>query len=461
MVYFANFIMDENKENPSSDDMIDIQIEESLVKESLMVIDSANFKKDMMVLLGFLAIFALSFAYGLLGPPAKVAKDEMFNITKPIFNRKYVGISTLNRFISFSVYLKTPNSKQCKKMSINMKLDCYKENRIVHTFNGNFRKNPVCPEKYMYNYKFFEEKIIDFDKVEINVGINGLSDIYKNGAILFEYGNEDYTLFQIYIRIVFSLIEFIFLILLYLKLRNLPVKLWHLEQKITVPFLFLSFLFSNPLYPIQAFYPSNLYIVFETIMNSLFKTYFKFFVLVLFDSLRYKNRKTNIMFYIPKVLFLLIYFFVNIIHGIYDIVLLSSNSTSDISGKGFHEVIGNLEWALFIIYIIWALIIFIISFRNVDITEKNKFYIYAFINGITSLILFAVNNYVFLKNSNMNVDDNTMSFILSFIVQNVYVLLNAYFHWPFDTLQDTYNNDDDNKPTTVEPNEFFADEKNN
>lgn len=451
--------MDENNVSASEEDMIDIQIEESLVKESLMVIDSASVRKDAAVLAGFIAIFALALAYGFAGPSARAERADAISMERPVFNNTYVGMSALNRFVSLSAAFSGPKSAECTRASIVMRMDCLQSGRVVHTLSANFRTQKLCAADSGYRVRFFKESVVDFDKIAVEISVSGAPNVYSTGEIVFEYGNEDHTLFQTYIRVVFAGINCIFLWLLYRKLSYLPWKLWHLEQKITVPFLLLAVLYSNPFYLIQAFYPSTMFLVFEKIVNSLFKTYFKFFVLVMFDSLRYKNRKTSMAFYLPKVMFLLVYFFLMIVHGIYDIVLLSSNSTSDISGTSLHKVLSQMEWIMFLAYVSWTAIIFVLSWRNVDVTEKNKFNIYAFINGITMLILVAVNIVVFLKKLSFDTDYYTMSFTLIFVVQNVYVLLNAYFHWPYDTLQDAYDNDGKQQPT-IEPNDFFVDEKN-
>jgi len=93
----------------SSDSMIDIQIEESLVRGTLMTIDSAKAGEDVLTIAGFLAVLVLSLLTGIFGPPpAAVLEGAGFPRNETRAQRlSFAGadVSSLNRFVAFSVRL--------------------------------------------------------------------------------------------------------------------------------------------------------------------------------------------------------------------------------------------------------------------------------------------------------------------------------------------------------------------
>ena len=123
-------------------------------------------------------------------------------------------------------------------------------------------------------------------------------------------------MFQIYFRTISAIFGIIVLFYITFRLSSMSFKLWHLEQKLTIPLLGLLILFNNPLYFFMVSKPNPVFIIYDSIFTNLFNSYLKFFILCLFDSLRYKNRNTNSCFFIPKCIFIIIFFGFNIVHSI-------------------------------------------------------------------------------------------------------------------------------------------------
>jgi hypothetical protein len=210
----------------------------------------------------------------------------------------------------------------------------------------------------------------------------------------------------------------------------MPIKLWHLEQKLTIPLLVLDAFFCNPFYIVQAYRPSQFSILINTFLNAVFTSYFRFFVLVLFDSLKYKNRKTDGCFFGPKLFFALVQFLVSAGHGITDDVISFGESPhSDVMGL-FLE---RFEAVLFVIYYVWTIISIIGAFAQVDVTERYKFNMYLAAVGSCLIILGLVQG-VFRKLRLFR--DSSLHFVIAFSMHNVFVLLMAYCHWPYEVLHD-------------------------
>lgn len=445
------------KHETSSDDMIDIQIEESLVRETLMSIDSANFYDDMLTLGLFFLVLVLITITGIFGPPAVLSEEIASNITGSRMQRSIKdNISPAYRFLDFSFYLMSSEN-----------VTSFNESKISFTYTGatsdNSRKTDSkhdVPITLLPNnstrtkrIRVFRDIVLTYTNISLDLVFK--SDIPKcfNQIVsTFRTGNPDHTLTQIFFRTIFLIFDLLFFIILVRKLRSMQMKYWHLEQKLTVPFMFLSVLHNNPLYIYQVYYPSQVLIVFETLMTNIFVAYFRFFVLVLFDSLRYKNRKTSSCFFVPKIIIVLLLFISSVTHGIYDDI---SAFKGNLIGADNIEVIFRFtEIGLFALYLILAIVAIIRAGVKVDITERYKFNMYV-ASGGTALFLLAIVEIVFrafdlFKNSSIH-------FVVNMSVENAFVLLMAYFHWPYEVLDDqTYRNDANNRNNVISSNEFFV-----
>lgn len=461
-----------NTEAKSSDDeMIDIQIEESLVRESLMSIDASNFKEDVMNLLGFAAILGLMMLVGICGPPAIFSHS----VTQPfaeILSLEAKEITSDFRFVDYEMtFTRNSNEKLNEQIqfqtNLQYKIFAYdKAGKIKHQFHMAFGNKSVVikPQSLSSDhFRIYRDRIIDFSSIAFDIVFLNSQDIINkfgqdqiNVTISVLYGSKEHTMFQIYFRFIFSGFVIFFLYSMVKHLYPTPVKLWHLEQKLTVPLLALCILYNDPFYIFQAKSPTYVYILWNTISTSIFTAYFQFFILVLFDSLRYKNRKTDRFFFFPKITFCIILFLSSVIHGIYDDISSFHGAATE-NYDSIEEILRWTQIMLNIFYLVWAIISIALAGIQIDIIERYKFYMYVATGG-TSLFVFAIVRVLF--NAFKLFQNSAIHFVMIFSIQNSFVLMMMYFHWPYEVINDqTYADETEKENAAIKPSEFFANEQ--
>jgi hypothetical protein len=217
--------------------------------------------------------------------------------------------------------------------------------------------------------------------------------------------------------------------------------------------LVLDILFCNPIYLIHAYHPCQFFILINTFLNAVFTSYFRFFVLVLFDSLKYKNRKTNGCFFGPKLCFAIIQFLISAGHGITDDVV-SFGDSPDSDARGLF--LERFETVLFVIYYIWTIVSIMGAFAQVDVTERYKFNMYLAAVG-SCLIILGLAQGVFRRLKLFR--NSSLHFVIAFSIHNVFVLLMAYCHWPYEVLHDQNYLDNTGDGSGVQGIDFFTRER--
>ena len=442
----------------SSDDMVNIQIEESLVRETLMSIDSANFNEDLLTILsfGFILIFVL--LTGIFGPPDTIPHSNIITISNDsaIFETKipYTDFSSLNNHLAVALSFTPRNKTSSRIMNVNFHytIKCINKHSVVRTQNEKFKEYTVyynAGSAKTTRIHLFNHTLITYDSLELNLVFDHAGVDFESFTVNFDTGSPEHTIFQIYFRIIFSAIALLFLVFLLFKLRKLGFKLWHLEQKMTVPLLFLLFLYNDPLYVIHCYYPSIVVVIFDRLVYALFHAYLSFFILVLFDSLRYKNRKTDSCFFLPKITLCVIMFIFYAAHGIYDeLHMYDEQSGRDPIENG----LAITELVFYLVFVVLAAFSIIVSGIQVDVTERYKFNIYLS-SGIIAVVIMAIAQVLF---SMKFIYGTSLSFVLKFAVENVFSLLMAYFHWPYEVLQDQQY--DGTQNPQEDQGEFFVNE---
>ena len=445
-----------NSVDSSSDDMVNIQIEESLVRETLMAIDSNNFHEDLLTILcfGFILIFVL--LTGIFGPPDTLPHSNTIDISQDtaIFEKKlpYTDFNSLNNHLAISIALTPKNKSQSRMMKVQFHytIQCRNGKELVRTQNEKFKEYPVYYSSatgMTARIHLFNHTLITYDSLELNIIFEHAGVDFESFTVNFITGSPEHTTFQMYFRGIFSGIALLFLLFMLYSLRNLEFKLWHLEQKLTIPLLFLLFLYNDPLYIIHCYYPSIVVVIFDRLVYALFHSYLSFFILVLFDSLRYKNRKTDTCFFIPKIILCVLMFTFYAAHGIYDELHMYDEQT----GRDPTEnALAITELVLYLSFVVLAGFSIVASGIQVDVTERYKFNIYLS-SGIIAVLIMAVAQILF---SMRIIYGTSLSFVLKFATENVFTLLMAYFHWPYEVLQEQY----DGTQNQEEQPEFFVNE---
>ena len=445
----------------TKDSLIDLQIEESLSRETLMNIDSSNSKEDFVTMGLFSVLLAIIVIIGIFSPPKDSVSSYISlykaNSTTSIFALRnitnwnhYVFASasfivdefakaTVLENVTFQVAI--TKSKNGKK-SFLTEPEVYQEDLVVPV-----KSNRTEPFRVLFDH------YPDYDEIIVLIRLaKNQSKAIKGTQILWEYGNESQPLLQIFTRCVFVIICMVAFIMLCRRLCVIPCSQWHLEQKLTVILVLTCIFADDPLYILQLIDPTPVGACVEIAMQSFFFAYFRFFIITLFSSLAYKNRSIPSCFFIPKIIFMIIDFVADTLYA-----MLMTNEIPDESIP--IEITPEMENYLFIIksviigiFTLWAIFSIIRANLFIDVTEKYKFRVYIICSIIALIHLVAV--LIVEKIGLFN--DTSLIFLTTFAIQNYYVILMAVFHWPFEMITDQeYQNTELNDEDI---NQFFINE---
>ena len=449
------------KMKTSSDDMIDIQIEQSLGRETLMAIDSANFREDLFSILGFVLILIITTIAGILGPKptetqtstTKISHLTSIGTTSTGIETQEISmyilnISTYNRFISFSIHFNRKDAQTdiFQNISYSYRIAFYNKGKQTNLFTYQQGKANIYALKGFYksnSIDLYKTEALDFDQVQFIATLDEPNG-YEFIVLSETHGYSQHTLFQIYFKTIFAFIEIAFLLLFVIRLRSLPFNLWHLEQQLTIPLVVLAILYNNPFSIYTSTHPSFFSNIIGDIFEAAFTIYFRFFILVLFDSLRYKNRKTDKYFFLPKIVYSLIMFIVLLIS------MITENGQIRILPQT--PVLSFINTLLFTIYLVWSGFSICIAFCQVDLTERYKFMVYA-ASGALALTLLAISSVLFDFLGYFK--ESALGFVEVYAIQNVFVMLMVYFHWPYEILQDQSYMDNSENMDQGEPSSYF------
>ena len=430
-----------SNKHTSSDDLIDIQIEESLVRETLMLIDSSNCKEDLFTLICFSAALVLAIIIGLLGPPVESQTEthSIFSHESQIesFSFPFNGIAKPMRYAKIDVFFSKKvgqASQNAMQTSFSYHINCFSksetvlsehksENNAYIIFNGNSQDS--------YAINLFSTNVIEYDKIVLDISIKNIDKSIGSLTARIITGSEQHTYFQLYVRTVYSVFLIIFSVIFLAKIFVIPIKYWHLEQKLTMPLMLITVIHNNPLYAVSIYFPSHVFVIFDKIIQALYQAYFNFFIYTLFDSLRYKNRKTDSCFFGPKIILCAILFIISVVHGVYDDINIFTDDIKKNAG-----VAQKLMWTEIGFTILLYGLSFISIIRaafDIDITERYKLIIYI-ISSLTAMAFLFIADLI--ERSSIRAAESSIDFTTRFSVKNIFVMLMTYFHWPYELLND-------------------------
>jgi hypothetical protein len=272
--------------------------------------------------------------------------------------------------------------------------------------------------------------VVDFRLVNISLELLSIPKEFTQVRIMAVYGSVSHTYFQIAFRTLFEVVAAIVALFFVFRLRRIPTHAWFFEQKLTVPLVILVFFYDNPFYALHAYAPSRAYVIFDTIARDVFNAYFRFFILALFDSLRFKNRKITTGFYVPKVAIVLVLFLSSVAHGIYDD--MTQFGLARVSADNVERSLRGAEVVLFFWYVIWASGSVAVAGFKVDPTDRYKFALYLATGG-TALGVLALVHVLFDEFAALR--QSSLRFLAGFSVENGFVILMVFFHWPCAVVQ--------------------------
>ena len=420
----------------SKDEFIDLQIEESLSREMLMHIDTANTKEDCSTITVYLILIFLIFFIGIKGPPPEksILNERIFLNNKNSVIFSLDNITEWNHFIIFSyqfLYNSFNETLIINNFNFEVTLTFLKSSQIISVP----KKISKILKISINNLNNFENLYFDhypiYNEIKALVQIQTPNKNIKGIRIKWEFGDSSYPITQIIFRLMYAFVCILSFLMFLIRLITIPYRNWHLEQKITSYLVFFCILADNPLYIQQLIWPSQFGAWLDLIFLTLYKVYFRFFIIVLFDSLRYQNRKIYSYFYVPKILFIIINFIIELIYSILNSKEIILNNFY--FNQNHLLLFKYLEIFLSIIFYIWVIIVTFKSYLFIDITERYKFNIYIIISIISFLIIIS-NQFVFQQISLFS--NSSLSFLLSFSIQNFFVILMIAFHWPRESILD-------------------------
>jgi hypothetical protein len=152
---------------------------------------------------------------------------------------------------------------------------------------------------------------------------------------------------------------------------------------------------------------------------------------VLFDSLRFKNRKVTKWFFVPKIAFIMILFVSSVVHRVYDDIALFG--LPHVGKDHIEEGLRDIGFGLSVVYLAWAAVAIVYAAIKVDVTERYKFNLYC-ASGVTAVGSMALAKWLLALFSGLR--QSSVVFIVAPGVENLFVLLMAYFHWPYEMLHE-------------------------
>lgn len=445
--------LNQDKEDDTSNDMIDIRIEESLVRESLMKIDASNLKDDFKLFLGYFGIILLSFILGC----TNLQRFDKELISHPlqsnmIINYQKKDLSSPNGFIALFILLKSENSTNNSEVRVNLTYETACSNSksvIIHKSNQQINNLLLrTPNGYdtTLPFNFYFDRIIDYTQISLNLRLV-TPETFQKVNLLVYYGDKYVNVISIVVKCIFALIHLFLLIKIIQRLKTESVRYWHLEQKLTIPLVFISIFYNNPLEIIQLFSPSYALLIYYCIAASIFSAYFEFFILVLFDSLRFKNRRIKRCFFTPKIAFFLMLFFISLLHRIY-ITITSFDTSPTLRHDKVESIFRLIELILHLVYYIWFFVSVILAGFQVDITERYKFNVY-FTTCFISLLMLALSHFLHIFEF---FENKTLNLFVTIATINMFVILMLFFHYPYEVIDGRYDNNDSNEKQENEKN---------
>lgn len=438
-------------EDESSGVLIDLQIEESLGRETLMSIDSSNHMDDTITIAVYIVLLLLNIGVAYFGPNTsqtlrvtqKSQIHDMSTSWKASFSIE--SISTLNQYLILRI---TPIYEGTGPLSITVKSDAELRRggtdveSITNTLpDVSFQKSNDT--NHMVNV--FTTRIEESSSCLAHVTFSGPELKRLQGCVgEWVYGDRGFAIIACIYRILFAFVIAVSSVMLHCKLKGTPFSMWHFEQKLCIGLLYLAIVMNNPLCPLLIWKSSDTLMFLDTVFHSGYVAYVKFFVIALFDSLRFKNRRISQCFFLPKLLFF----------GVYALAQIQYEYTRCVDVQSvrvgpkpwFDTAVVVVHWSLEVVFVCWIVFVCVRSRQEIDITEKFKFSVYVTVSAITLTIMCALE---VLGQSIGFINISCYGFIIRISTENLFVVLMLTFHWPYELISDQYlvhnekNNGDD------------------
>ena len=337
-----------------------------------------------------------------------------------------------------------------------------------------------------------------------NTEDNDLFDNIVGCRAYWTFGNSSIPFYQSFIKLFFFTINLI-LIVSFLCRTRCNTTVLHLEQILSIFLLFSTFLIDNPFHYFLIVKLPKFSLIYDEISKTLFNVYLRFFIFVLFDSLRFKNRRIGRCFFIPKIFFFFFFLFFEIISSLIQAkkavdfkwpntllqsfkkpnLITNKNEMAKIyknelkfnkrlnmysnerllhnnlcfglinndvydgnDGKNFYgKTVYFLSKIFDLSFITWFIIVIIRSFKDIDVTERYKFFMYFSVTAVMFLLIGITDCFL----ARMKKFANTLiPFLFKLSIHNFFAILMMIFHWPYELITDQQYLDPDEVDGGVE-----------
>ena len=432
--------MSEIDGDESSDLLIDLQIEESLGRETLMSIDSSNHMDDTVTIVVYLLLLLLNIAVAYFGPNTVETFRKVQKLTpgsepgtlKVSFAIE--SITTLNQYLMLRI---SPvfSGKPPLKVDIKSQTDLQSDGTDVGFVSyalpsASFERSNDT--KAMLSV--FSTRVSDYSSYVTHLTFAG-PDVKRIEACLGEwvFGDLGFVVVACIYRILFACVITVACFMLHCKLRGTAFSMWHFEQKLCIGLMYSAILMNNPFCPLLIWTASAWMVLVDTVFHSVFVAYVKFFVISLFDSLRFKNRRISECFFLPKLVF-------------FGLFLLSQGQYEYAKGLELETVAFGtrswtaaallvIHWVLELAFMGWFIFVCIRAHKEIDVTEKFKFSVYISVSVLTLVILWGLD---VLGQGVGFFNISCYGFVLRISTENLFVVLMLTFHWPYELISDQY-----------------------
>lgn len=527
----------------SSSCLIDIQIDESLSRETLMNIDSTNQKENcgifttcsiFLILCFFSCFFLPDVTTTLTNSYILHNRDTEYKLVnhQPNIKRKLntkrksvsfsiESLSVLNQFLLLSVsfikksqptshtiynipnksYNFSKNDFLMLSTNISIRTDLTNQNHktdfLSHSLPNSFLffpKNHNMSQKIpllktqLTKYTTFSSKVL-ISKNSENADL--FDDIIECRAY-WTFGNSSIPFYQSFIKLLFFSLNLISMISFYCRTKC-NTSILHLEQILSIFLLFFTLFIDNPLHYLFVVKSPKISLVYDEISKTIFNIYLRFFMIALFDSLRFKNRRIGHCFFVPKLIFFfffllseLLFSFTQVENAVdykwpYNIINDKTNMTNILQNrlkiskisdfysnerlihndlcfgltnddknnnkKNYEKTVYFFSKIFEIVFVLWIAIVINRSFREIDVTERYKFFMYFSVSFIMFLLI-GFSDFVL---SRLDKFANTLTpFLFKLSVYNFFALLMIFFHWPYELITDQQYLDPDEVDDDVE-----------
>jgi len=435
-------------------DLVDIQIGDGMGQDAFMSIETNSIKDDFVALVLFVVVIFATTTAGVFGPPRDINGWSQSSFGKSGSNsihQTLTNLSPMNQFLHMclefhhSVVANYTIIPVSFSYTLTFRLAGSEVRRQQGIFNitANFTAN----HDSSIPYYFFKDQFLKYDEATINIDFIDVSDII-DAVLIWKHGDPNHALFQAWIRFIYSIASLSVSILFVYRLFLVARQSWCIEQKLTILLHVFAIFGANPLYILFVFRPSIFQASLNSLLFQLFVCYVNFFMLVILDNLKLKDRRDRGFFFLPKIVLFIIQLVVE------SITAILNENTSSFSTTSTYTVFYQIHKLITGIYIAWFIVLSLKAFKSIDQTEVHKFVVYTIVFCITLVLSLSetfAEKLSFLQGT-------SGSFAMQFSSLHAFVILMAFFHWPFESSIDQQYNDAEKNPAQffeadVDPNQ--------